>query len=48
MTSSDPPKPLLMQHCFWHIVILRRNASPIQRKNLMAHPLLALKVASVV
>jgi hypothetical protein len=25
MTSTDPSKALLMQHLFWHIVILRRN-----------------------
>jgi hypothetical protein len=42
MSSLDLSKALLMQHFFWHIV-LRRNASPIQRINLMAHPLLAFK-----
>jgi len=45
--------PLIIQKLFfffsksfgslWHIVVLRRNASPIRRMNLMAHPLLALK-----
>jgi hypothetical protein len=25
MTSTDPSKALLMQHFFWHIIILRRN-----------------------
>jgi hypothetical protein len=43
MTSLDPSKALLMQHFFWHIVVLRHNASPIHRINPMAHPLLALK-----
>jgi hypothetical protein len=43
MTSSDPFSALLMQHFFWHIVTLRRNTSPIQCINLVAHPLLALK-----
>jgi hypothetical protein len=43
MSSLDPSKALLMQHFFWHIVILRCNTSPIWHMNLKAHPLLALK-----
>jgi hypothetical protein len=41
--SLDLSKALLMQHFFWHIVVLHCNASPIRRINLMADPLLALK-----
>jgi hypothetical protein len=39
----NPSKALLMQHFFWHIVVLCRNASPIRRINVMVHPLLAFK-----
>jgi hypothetical protein len=41
MSSSDLSKALLMQHFFWYIAVLCRNATHIQCINLMAHRLLA-------
>jgi hypothetical protein len=43
MSFLDPSSALLMQHFYWHIVVLCHNASPNRHINLMAQPLLALK-----